>query len=153
VAVSLAAAGGLAACGGSDDSSSSAASSVTSAAGAAGSAAESAGSAATSAGSSAASGGSSSSGQTLTADETEFKIALSSSSVTAGSYTITVKNDGKATHNLILKGPDGNTQKSDTIQGGQQTTMTVDLKPGSYEVWCGVGNHKAAGMDTTLTVS
>jgi uncharacterized cupredoxin-like copper-binding protein len=29
----------------------------------------------------------------------------------------------------------------------------VTLQAGTYEVWCPIGNHRAMGMDTTLTVS
>jgi uncharacterized cupredoxin-like copper-binding protein len=39
------------------------------------------------------------------------------------------------------------------VQGGGSTTMTVTLQPGEYEVFCPIGNHRAMGMDTTLTVT
>jgi plastocyanin len=89
----------------------------------------------------------------LSATEADFSIALSSSTVTAGTYEITVVNEGSATHSLTIEGPGGVDQTSDTLQGGRSTTMTVTLQPGEYEVYCPIGNHRSMGMDTTLTVS
>ena len=114
------------------------------------------GAASSSAGSSSAAGSSSVSdtaGAAVTATEADFSIALSSSDLTAGTHTFTVQNQGKATHSLTIKGPGGVDQTSDTLQGGQSTTMTVTLQPGKYDVYCPIGNHRAMGMDTTLTVT
>jgi plastocyanin len=113
------------------------------------SAAESSGSAGTSP-----SGSSSdATGTTVTATEADFSITLSSSTLTAGPHTFTVENTGKATHSLTIVGPGGVDVTSDTVQGGESTTLTVTLQPGEYEVYCPIGNHRAMGMDATLTVS
>jgi plastocyanin len=93
-----------------------------------------------------------SAGGTLTATEDDFSIALASDSVPPGTYELTVDNAGDATHSLSITGPGGVDMTSDTLQGGDSTTMTVTLQAGEYEVWCPIGNHKAMGMDTTLTV-
>jgi plastocyanin len=91
-------------------------------------------------------------GTPVTATEGDFSIALSSSDLAAGTHTFTVTNAGKATHSLTIKGPGGVDMTSDKVQGGQSTTMTVTLQPGTYQVYCPIGNHQAMGMDTTLTV-
>jgi uncharacterized cupredoxin-like copper-binding protein len=39
------------------------------------------------------------------------------------------------------------------LQGGQSASLPVDLQPGTYEIWCPVGEHKAKGMTTTITVA
>jgi plastocyanin len=90
---------------------------------------------------------------TLTATESEFAIELSSRELTAGTYTVTVDHVGQGTHSLTIRGPGGVDVTSDTLQGGQSTTMTVTLQPGEYEVFCPIGNHRGMGMDTTLTVT
>lgn len=141
----------LAACGGSSTSgasSSSAAGSSAAATTAAGSTAAGTASGSTASGSTA-----DATGATVTAEEADFTVTLSSSTLPAGTYTFTVRNTGKATHSLTIEGPGGVHMTSDKLQGGQSTTMTATLQPGQYQVYCPIGNHRAMGMDTTLTVS
>jgi len=89
--------------------------------------------------------------QTVDASETEFKIALASP-VHAGKVTFDVKNDGKIAHDLVVEG-NGVKAKTPLLDGGQSKTLEVDLKPGTYDVYCSVPGHKQAGMDLKLTVS
>jgi len=86
------------------------------------------------------------------ATETEFKIALPKTTVAAGSYTFEVKNDGKIEHDFVVKG-EGVDEKTPTIGAGKSATLEVDLKPGTYDVYCSIPGHKQAGMDLKLTVS
>ena len=88
----------------------------------------------------------------VTATETEFKIALPSSTIAAGSYSFDVKNDGKIEHDFVIKG-NGVDEKTPTIGAGESATLDVDLKPGTYDVYCSIPGHKQAGMDLKLTVS
>jgi uncharacterized cupredoxin-like copper-binding protein len=69
-----------------------------------------------------------------------------------GTYTFTMDNVGHATHAIEISGPGIDKAKSSTAGPGGKATLTVTLQPGSYEMWCPVGNHKQAGMDTTITV-
>jgi len=88
----------------------------------------------------------------VTATETEFKIALPSSTIAAGSYSFDVKNDGKIEHDFVIKG-NGVDEKTPTIGAGESATLDVDLKPGTYDVYCSIPGHKQAGMDVKLTVT
>jgi plastocyanin len=91
---------------------------------------------------------------TVTATETDFAIALSQTAFKAGAYTFTVVNQGHAPHDLAIKGPGIDSQvKSQTVQNGGTTPLSVTLQPGSYELWCTVGNHRQMGMDMTIQVS
>ncbi len=92
------------------------------------------------------------SGKTVTATETEYKIALSGSKLTPGTYTFKVMNRGQATHALEIDGPGVEDRKSATVSPGQSTSLTVKLRKGSYEVYCPVDGHKGLGMDTRITV-
>jgi len=84
--------------------------------------------------------------------ETEFKIALPKTTVAAGSYSFEVANDGKIEHDLVVEG-NGVDEKTQTIEAGKTATLKVDLKPGTYDVYCSIPGHKEAGMDVKLTVS
>ncbi len=84
--------------------------------------------------------------------ETEFKITLPKSTLAAGSYSFEVANDGKIEHDLVIKG-NGVDEKTPTIAPGKSATLNVDLKPGTYDVYCSIPGHKQAGMDVKLTVT
>jgi uncharacterized cupredoxin-like copper-binding protein len=99
--------------------------------------------------SSAAAGGS---GTPVTVDASEYALKLPSNTMAPGTYTFTMDNVGHATHAIEIEGPGVDHAKSSTAGPGGKATLTVTLQPGSYELWCPVGNHKQAGMDTTITV-
>jgi uncharacterized cupredoxin-like copper-binding protein len=109
-------------------------------------------------GSSSAAGGGSSSpaaggtGTAVTVDASEYALKLPSDHMAPGTYTFTMDNVGHATHAIEIQGPGIDKAKSSTAGPGGKATLTVTLQPGSYEMWCPVGNHKQAGMDTTITV-
>jgi plastocyanin len=114
------------------------------------------GSGATSAGGSpplATSGSSSSSGTQVTASLTEFHIALSQQSLPAGKYTFVVSNDGHATHALDITGPGLSNAVTAALSPGQKANLTVTLQSGTYDFFCPVGNHKAMGMDMSVSVA
>jgi uncharacterized cupredoxin-like copper-binding protein len=82
--------------------------------------------------------------------ETEFKITLASTNFKAGEITFEAKNDGKIPHDLAIK---GTSDKTKLIQPGGTADLTVTLKPGTYELYCTVPGHEAAGMRLNITVS
>jgi plastocyanin len=83
---------------------------------------------------------------------TEFAFDPSSIQVDeAGKTTFTLVNDGKFGHALEIEGQ-GIEEETDTIDGGKTTELTVELKPGEYEFYCPVGNHREMGMEGTLVV-
>jgi uncharacterized cupredoxin-like copper-binding protein len=87
---------------------------------------------------------------TVQATETEFKIALASTSLKGGKITFDVKNGGKIEHDLAIK---GTSDKTKLIPPGGSAELTVTLKPGKYELYCSVPGHEAAGMKLNVTVS
>jgi plastocyanin len=132
--------GGLTACGGSSSGSDSAASSTE---------ATTSSSAETSA---SASSDGSAEAQAITATEQDFSISLSEDNLKAGSYTITVVNNGSATHDLAVA-EDGTTKAtSDKVSPGGKTTLTVDLDAGEYVFYCPIGTHRAMGMELKVQV-
>ena len=96
-------------------------------------------------------GGGGGGGETVDISETEFKIDPSDVTTKAGKVTFAIKNDGSVDHNLEVEG-NGVEEVSDTIGGGQSTELAVDLKPGTYEMYCAIDDHKGLGMEGEITV-
>jgi uncharacterized cupredoxin-like copper-binding protein len=88
----------------------------------------------------------------VTVTATDFKLSLPSTHLVPGAYTFTMANDGHATHAIEIDGPGVSDQKSSTAGPGGSATLTVTLQPGTYELYCPIGNHRALGMQTALTV-
>jgi plastocyanin len=66
----------------------------------------------------------------------------------AGCVEVTYTNEGSTAHNLLIEGvSDFKLNVGDVDKG------TVDLAPGSYEIYCDLSGHKAAGMVADLEVS
>jgi uncharacterized cupredoxin-like copper-binding protein len=97
--------------------------------------------------------GSSAEAESVTATEADFSISLDDDHLKAGNLRITVKNDGHATHDLVVEQNGSRLAKSDVVSPGDSTTLTVALQPGTYVFYCSIGNHRAMGMQTTVTVS
>jgi plastocyanin len=71
-------------------------------------------------------------------------------SAKAGKVTLKLVNQSSTPHAIEVEG-NGVEEESKTITGGD-AEVTVDLKPGKYEYYCPVGNHRQT-MKGTLTVS
>jgi glucose/arabinose dehydrogenase len=83
---------------------------------------------------------------------TEFAIEMPTE-LSAGSTTFEVTNAGTIEHNFEIEGQGIEQEFEQNLQPGETKTMTVDLPPGTYEVYCPVGNHAEQGMETELTVT
>jgi uncharacterized cupredoxin-like copper-binding protein len=72
----------------------------------------------------------------------------------SGAVTLVMENpsgSGKA-HGIAIEG-NGVDKDGQIVQPGSKSTVTATLKPGTYEYYCPVPAHKAAGMKGKLTVS
>ena len=89
----------------------------------------------------------------VSANLSEWAIQLSEGTVPAGQVTFTVKNGGTIPHAFEVEG-NGAEQETPLIQPGASAALTLTLKPGTYEVYCPVGqnSHKKLGMDAHLKV-
>jgi plastocyanin len=89
----------------------------------------------------------------VTAKLSEWKVELSEATVAAGTVTFTVTNAGSIPHGFEVEGQ-GIEKQIALIQPGSSATLTLTLQPGTYDVYCPVGedSHKKLGMETHLTV-
>jgi plastocyanin len=88
--------------------------------------------------------------------ESSSSLAFDRSTLTAkaGTVTIELKNGtgDQMPHAIAITG-NGADAKGGVVQPGGDSTVTADLKPGTYTYYCPVGQHEKAGMKGTLTVS
>ena len=57
-----------------------------------------------------------------------------------------VTNDGEAPHNITIEG----TGIDEDVEAGASTTVSMDLDPGSYTMFCEF--HRGAGMEGIVTI-
>jgi plastocyanin len=69
----------------------------------------------------------------------------------AGKATIDFTNDSAVPHAVEIEGNGSEEKKTDTITKSS-AKLEIDLKPGTYEYYCPVGDHRAEGMEGKLVV-
>jgi uncharacterized cupredoxin-like copper-binding protein len=90
--------------------------------------------------------------RTVQVSEVDYKIHLPEAKLKAGRYSFEVKNEGKVPHDLVVKGA-GAQEGTPTIAPGKSESLAVELRPGTYEIYCSIPGHKQLGMDQKVTVS
>lgn len=92
----------------------------------------------------------------VTAEDSEaFRFVLSRPTVPAGKVVIEFVNHGQDEHNLNAVEP-----TEESVAGSLPNTasnahlsLTLDLHPGSYTLFCSLPGHEAKGMKATLVVN
>jgi len=92
--------------------------------------------------------------QSVSVTLTEWKVGLASDTLRAGSVSFEVKNAGSMTHAFYVRG-NGVDKGTREIPANQSATLTLTLKPGTYEVFCPMSeeSHKMAGMARKIVVT
>jgi plastocyanin len=88
---------------------------------------------------------------TIAADKSALKFDKSDLTAKAGKVTITMDNPSDLPHAIEIEG-NGVEEEGKTVTKGGKSIATADLKAGTYDFYCPVGNHRAAGMEGKLTV-
>ncbi len=97
---------------------------------------------------------SSGSSETVSFTESEFQIEPATLALKPGTYVFNIRNTGQLPHDLRVTTSDGSeVARSQAVTAGTSTTVEVKLQQGTYTVWCSVGDHRARGMESTITVS
>ena len=91
--------------------------------------------------------------ETVEIKETDFKLTPADPTVKrSGVIEFKVVNDGKVDHALEIEGPKAEAE-TDTIKPGASATLKADLPPGTYTMYCPIGNHREQGMAGKVTVA
>jgi plastocyanin len=92
-------------------------------------------------------------GDTVAVAAQDFSFELDSDSLAAGEQTFELTNKGSASHDLVVERDGEDVAKTEIVGPGQTASVTTALEPGEYVIYCSVGNHRAMGMEVTVTVS
>jgi len=84
----------------------------------------------------------------------EWKLELSQLTVPTGEVEITVKNGGTMPHALEIEGQ-GIEKELEPIKAGATSKLRLSLPPGSYELYCPIGDgaHEQMGMIAHIEVT
>jgi hypothetical protein len=82
----------------------------------------------------------------------EYRITPSTVRAYAGTLTITVRNIGTRTHNLVVSQGTVATAQTPDLMPGATVTITVDLAPGRYMMRSSILSDQALGEWGTLDV-
>jgi uncharacterized cupredoxin-like copper-binding protein len=89
----------------------------------------------------------------LSADPSgQFKFDKTSLTAKAGKVTLDMANPSSTPHGIAVKGTGVKTVGPTASTQGSSSSISVKLKPGTYEFYCPVDGHEQAGMKGTLTV-
>jgi plastocyanin len=83
----------------------------------------------------------------------ELQLQLSRPSLNAGDAIVEQYNAGSDPHNLILERAGQVAFTYPTLDPGGDQKQTVVLHRGTYTLYCSLLNHRALGMQATLTVN
>jgi plastocyanin len=83
----------------------------------------------------------------------DFMIAPSELEVAGPTVAITVINDGPTPHNLTVRDAAGDVLLATRdLSVGESQTISAELAPGDYTIFCSLAGHESLGMSGTLTV-
>lgn len=69
----------------------------------------------------------------------------------AGEVTIVMTNPSSVPHDIAIQG-NGVQVVGNVVTNGGKSTVSADLKPGTYTFYCSVDDHERLGMKGVLTV-
>jgi len=80
----------------------------------------------------------------VTVTQTDYALALSTTSVPLGKVKFVVHNSSSIAHKFSVKGKGVSASISGLIKPGKTKSLTVTVKKGTYKVWCSL--HLKFGM-------
>jgi plastocyanin len=89
----------------------------------------------------------------LSANKSALKFNVTKLTAKPGNVTLVMSNPSSISHDIALKGNGLKPVVGKIVGKGKTSTITATVKKGSYEFYCSVPGHEAAGMKGTLTVT
>lgn len=85
----------------------------------------------------------------------EFEYVLSRTKVRQGRVILELVNLGEDPHDLTVRrvARGARTYTIRQLLPGRDASMSFRLYPGTYRLWCTIGDHSKLGMRATLTVT
>jgi uncharacterized cupredoxin-like copper-binding protein len=84
-------------------------------------------------------------------NETEFSLEPDEITLDRPGVYVFRANSGRTVHALEIGGI-GIEEETEDIGPGESAELEVNLEPGTYKLYCPVGNHEGRGMVGTVTV-
>jgi uncharacterized cupredoxin-like copper-binding protein len=91
-------------------------------------------------------------GEQIPVSLVEFAIDMPDT-LPAGPVTFMVTNNGTVTHSFEIESADLEEELESELAPGETGMLTVDLAPGTYEVYCPVDGHRQQGMELEVTAA
>ena len=92
-------------------------------------------------------------GEATAIDVMDFMIEPSVLEVAGPTVTIEVTNDGPTPHNLTVRDAAGIVvMNTEDLSAGDTATISAELEPGEYTIFCALPGHESLGMSGNLTV-
>lgn len=82
----------------------------------------------------------------------QLAYTVSAATAPPGKLTIDSVNKAPTPHDIAITGPGISQQTGKVVQNGGTSTVSADLKPGTYTFFCTVPGHRAAGMVGKIVV-
>lgn len=89
---------------------------------------------------------------TVAVSLSEFTIDMPTS-LPAGQTVFEITNTGEFPHNFEIEGEGIEQELAENLRAGDSGVLVLDLAPGTYTIYCPVGNHREQGMELELTVT
>ena len=84
----------------------------------------------------------------------DFMIDPAEAEIVGPTITISVTNDGPTPHNLTVRDAAGAVvMGTEDLSVGDSETITAELEPGDYTIFCALPGHESLGMSGPLTVT
>jgi plastocyanin len=83
----------------------------------------------------------------------DFMIEPNDFEAAGPTVTVEATNDGPTPHNFSVRDASGEVLMATAdLSTGDSETVTAELEPGEYTIFCSLAGHESLGMSGTLTV-